>query len=151
MSSNPVWSCVAPRKGRSAKIDRHPVFERIMGRIPSCLQNTFSYDQLFVLAQATKPPPTRHWLDYRASIPFFGARYYITLFCGKERRQLERIKLEGQASVGKASLAYIILAWGFFSLLIAAFIVAAYVAKSVMGIDLLEGPSAFHGLIFSRS
>lgn len=91
-----------------------------------------------------------HWIDYRVSIPFFGGRYYLTVFFGKERRQLSRIKLEGQASVMKASVVYIIAGWVLISLLFMVLAATVYMVKSVLGLDMFEDPSVFHSLFYRQ-
>lgn len=151
MGFEPVWMSSADAAKQPPKIETHAVFDRLLHEIPNDVLASFTTEQLAVLAKATKPPTTRHFIDYRVSVPFIGGRYYLTLFFGKERRGLSRIRSEGQASLTKASILYVAILWIVFSVGLLASLVLIYVIKSAMGIDLFYGPSFLHDFAFIRT
>ncbi len=86
-----------------------------------------------------------HTINLRASIPLPGGRWYLTIVAGRERRNMDRLQEEGQASWLRQATAYALLT----SLLLwlaVCMIAAIYLVKSALGIDLFEGHSPFHFL-----
>lgn len=144
MGFQPVWASLTGSGRRLPTIDVHPAFERMVSRMPAASRATFTPEQMAVLSQISKPPPTRHWIDYRVSLPFFGGRYYLTLLFGKERRLLSRIKSEGQASVTKTSIVYVAILWFLITIGLISGILFLYLVKSAFGLDLFSGPSVLH-------
>ncbi len=118
-----------------------------MAGIPEHVRRTFSAAQLECLSSALAPPPSRHWIDWRVSIPFLGRRYYVTLLFGKERRDLARLHQEGQLSLSRIYVVYLILALAGLVLMSALMLFALYLAKSTLGMDVFEGPSEFHEIL----
>ena len=97
---------------------------------------------------ASSPNQQHHLLDYRLSLGLGPNRFYFRLLLGRERRNVGRLRNERQLDASKASIfisAVLLLILGS-----AAFgaIIILYVAKSAMGIDLLDGPSPFHDLFY---
>lgn len=150
MSFEPIWSPRGDVPREPCTIESHPAFERMLAKLPVEARGSFSPAQLAILAEASRPPPPRHWIDYRVSLPFFGARFYLTIFFGKERRQLGRIRSEGQESLTKASIFYVLVLWILISIGMIACLVSLYAVKSALGIDLFEGPSFLHEYLFIR-
>ncbi|MBU1210958.1 MAG: hypothetical protein KJ587_06765 [Alphaproteobacteria bacterium] len=150
MSFEPIWLPGGVGREEPCKIESHPAYERMLARLPSEGRASFTTAQLAMLAEASRPPSPRHWIDYRVSLPFFGARYYLTIFFGKERRLLSRILCEGQASVTKASIAYVMALWVLMTTGLVAALVFLYVVKSAIGIDFFDGPSFLHGYAYVR-
>lgn len=148
MNYAPVWLNNPPRDADHTEIEFHPVFNRLLAGLPVGVKTSFTNAQLAVLSQACKPPPPRHWLDYRVSVPFFGARFYLTVFFGKERRSENRLKAEGYLGIKKVSLFYIFMLWLAFSGLFFVAAMALYFVKSAIGLDLLDDHSVVHHLFF---
>lgn len=101
---------------------------------------------------APEPGPSRHALNYRVSTRLIGRTFYITLLCGSEKRSARRLRREGQlrrflgvaGEIAVVCTAVSIVAW----LLVGCFMVAAYLVKSALGIDLMDGHFFLHGLFF---
>ncbi|MBU2582585.1 MAG: hypothetical protein KJ622_12785 [Alphaproteobacteria bacterium] len=147
MGFEPVWTLRAEGRRKLPKIDVHPAFERMLCRMPAAARSTFTLHQLALLAKITKPPPSLHWIDYRVSLPFFGNRYYLTVLFGKERRLLKRVKSEGQASLLKSSIVYVAVLWFLISVCLISSLGGLYLVKSVLGVDVFNGPSLVHQLV----
>lgn len=116
----------------------HPAFERLLKRLPEEHRRAFTEEQLRALALASIPPPPNHQIEYRVSVPFFGKRFYVTLFVGRERRVRSRLVAEGQMPVAQIlkpdPVAWtLILALTGFGVLLALFL-----AKAMFGIELGE-------------
>lgn len=128
-------------------IDWHPTLRRLITQLPPRVSASFSTEQLLALSRATRPAPSPHAVEYRVSIPLFGRRYYFTLFAGRERRTIARLRHEGQLGAKVVSIAVavgICLVSGAIALLAMFFI---YLMKSTLGIDLTDGPSIFHNFL----
>lgn len=114
----------------------HPAFERLLKRLPEEHRRAFTAEQLHALALASIPPPPNHQIEYRVSVPFFGKRFYVTLFVGRERRARSRLVAEGQlpaAQIVKPDpVAWtLVLALTGFGVLLALFL-----AKAMFGIEI---------------
>lgn len=149
MSFEPVWTSSSEDRSKLPKIEFHPAFERMLSKMPIAARSSFSMEQLAVLAKVTKPPKTPHLIDYRVSLPFLGGRYYLTVLFGRERRLLDRIKSEGQASVLKSSVVYVAILWFLVSVCLLSALLAMYVLKSAIGVDVFSGPSVVHDYMIS--
>jgi hypothetical protein len=147
--SDPVWETLGDDHVPSARLPAHPAFQRLIGRLPSNLLSTFSPEQLRYLAIATLPAPSPHIVEYRASIWFFGKRFYLTVYLGRERRKLERLYAEGQLAARRLTIAYSVMATIASVLLTAFTVLGLYVMKSGMNIDLFDGPSPLHAWFYS--
>jgi hypothetical protein len=145
----PMWiaSSEAAEAAAGLKPCGHPVFDRMMAKIPHPLQATFTPEQLAALAQASVPVNTAHVIDYRVSFPFFGKRFYVTLLAGRERRSLSRLAAEGQIRMAQITTLYAtFLGLGLAAMLIAV-VMVLYFVKAVLGLDFFEGESALHDML----
>jgi hypothetical protein len=107
---------------------------------------TFSPGQLAVFETLRRRAPTKHKFEYRVSIPLPWKAYYVTIFAGPERRSADRLAHEGQMSLTRrASLITAVMMVMASSAVLSGFC-ALYLAKSALGIDLMEGPSPLHFL-----
>ncbi len=160
MSAQPhwqPWTCLQPpplpsvTSARSTSLEAvnwHPALQRLVSRLPAGVAATLSTEQLRALSAATQPAPSHHRIEYRVSVGLFRRRYYLTVFAGRDRRTLERLRREGQISTRAMSIAATVavcLIAGCGTLLL---LMAGYVLKSSLGIDLFEGPSVLHDLLF---
>lgn len=131
-----------------ATIDWHLPFRRLILSLPAHVRATLTADQLDALSLATRPQQAPHQFQYRISFPFLWRRYYLALFFGRERRSLSRLLREGQISAQRTSI--VMLAG--LSLLVGVSVLTTlaslYLAKSLLGIDLIDGPSVLHGLFY---
>jgi len=114
---------------------------------PSILAS-FTPSQLNALAAVSKPSPGQHWIDYRVSLPIFGRRIYLTILAGRERRSLTRLKHEGQISLAITSISYVVTTWMIASALIVSLVTVLYILKTIIGLDLIEGPSFMHDFVY---
>ncbi len=113
-------------------------------QIPGDLLDSFSLSQLrsvnILLAQAQqKQLPRPKIVDLSFSIDLILARYYVTLFVGKDQRSAPRkTPVSGMTRMGNAIAATLLLLC--LNLLVSGFVVLVlYLIKSALGIDLLPG------------
>jgi hypothetical protein len=101
-------------------------------------------------AQSAAPSPRStgswsggHRIDLRASVPLPGGRWYVTILAGPERRSEERLREEGQTHWLRRATVYVMLLslalW-----LVVCIIALVYLAKSTLGIDIIDGHSPLH-------
>jgi len=124
-------------------------FERALAKIPPPVRLSFTAEQLSCLASALQPEPSRHKLDWRVSLPFFGRRFYLTIFAGEERRSLARLLEEGQLDLSRISIVYSLAALLALSCLLSAVVASLYILKCLLGIDVMPGPSPLHELLYT--
>ncbi|MFV0367828.1 MAG: hypothetical protein ACK5KM_05165 [Hyphomicrobiaceae bacterium] len=125
----------------------------LLDGIPPAVKNKFTYNHLAALEVAlvkSRPVSRKHPLDYRVSLPFFGKRYYFVFLGGTERRNKKRIERDGQNAPWRLTTAYFIIVTLLVSVGLSALILGLYALKSLMGIDLFEGHSFMHGIIYSK-
>lgn len=119
----------------------------MLAKLPPAVWDSLTTQQLDCISDALIPDPPRHAIDYRASIPFFGRRFYVTLLVGRERRSQERLAREAQLRARHVAIVYSVLLMFVSCVSFLAFVLAGYVLKSAMGIDLTDGPSLLHQYI----
>lgn len=119
----------------------------MLAKLPPAVRDSLTTQQLDCISDALIPDPPRHAIDYRASIPFFGRRFYVTLLVGRERRSQERLAREAQLRARHVAIVYSVLLMLVSCVSFLAFVLAGYVLKSAMGIDLTDGPSLLHQYI----
>ena len=119
----------------------------MLAKLPPAVWDSLTTQQLDCISDALIPDPPRHAIDYRASIPFFGRRFYVTLLVGRERRSQERLAREAQLRARHVAIVYSVLLMLVSCVSFLAFVLAGYVLKSAMGIDLTDGPSLLHQYI----
>lgn len=125
-----------------------PATRRICARIPQDIWLTLDKEQQHTLFSALRVNSNNHLFSVRSSIRLPGQRYYLTVFFGRERRNLDRLREEGQLDPDEVSMAYIIIfAVAFFASIIVV-AVGLYAIKSFLGIDIFDGPSPLHGMFF---
>lgn len=135
----PVWSGqIADKATAPDAPTSHPAFERLLKRLPEEHRSGFTAEQLRALALASVPPPPNHQVEYRVSLPFFGRRYYLALFVGRERRARSRLVAEGQLPASQIikpdPVAWTLMLFlGGFGVMLCLFI-----AKAMFGIELGE-------------
>jgi hypothetical protein len=122
--------------------------------IPDDIRAALTDDQITRLSALMTPPSAAgtHTIAYRVSTWLFGQRIYVALLTGLEARSPGRVRRDGQNMSGLAFLLRVVLVCGWITLAAAtlalAGVVTLYLAKSFAGIDLMEGPSLFHGWFF---
>ena len=120
--------------------------------IPADIRAQLSPEQVARLLQSLPPRMGAHAVDYRVSTSMFGRGFYIALVAGGEKRPLRRLRHEGLKRALPAVLfevATVCLAVAMMvCLLVGVSVVAAYIVKSAMGIDLMDGPSFLHDLFY---
>ena len=81
--------------------------EPLLQRLPEAFLAALNAQQLAALKGALAPPrASPHRVDFRVSLPWFGSRYYVVLLAGDERRSVDRLRLEGQVTVGRIAATY---------------------------------------------
>ena len=73
-----------------------PELLRFLGRLPPDLVDRLTPAEHAAYAAALTPQRSPHWLDLKASLPIPGFGIYIALMIGRERRDPERLRAEGQ-------------------------------------------------------
>jgi len=82
--------------------------ERLLGAIPGHVLDSFTTVQVQAIRAASRDQaPSRHWIDYRASIPWMGRSFYLVVMVGKERRSADRVLREGQSALRKVGGVYV--------------------------------------------
>lgn len=116
---------------------------RVVQQVPPDIRELLSHDQIKRLAAAVAPQRTRHGLALQASFRWITGRYYVALISGRERRSDNRLRAEGQTiiPVGMSVFIFLLLLM-IYGLIPLGFL--AYVAKSALHINLMEGPSPVH-------
>ncbi len=125
----------------------------LLDGIPPAVRSEFTYNHLAALEVAlvkSRPVPRKHKLDFRVSLPFFGKRYYFVLLGGAERRSILRIERDGQNAPWRLTAAYFVIVTLLASVGLTALILGLYALKSLMGIDMFEGSSFMHGIVFTQ-
>lgn len=144
---------VLGRASASAGTDESPeesrAFLRFMARLPVVVRSTFTRDQLAALAHGLSLERAKHLVDYRASIRCVGQAYYLRVLIGPEKRDRSRLQREGQVGIGKVAALLLVTGWLTMAAIAAVAAIALYVLKSLLGIDLLDGPSILHDLFFN--
>lgn len=126
--------------------------DRDAARIPPDIRAALSADQIARLT-ALLPAPRRHAAAWRASSRLFGRRFYLAVLTGREGRTPRRVRADRQA-MSFGQLVFRIFAVAFWItavclVAVLAGIVAIYLVKSYLGIDLMDGPSPLHRFFFN--
>lgn len=123
-----------------------------MPRIPADIRAQLSSEQIARLTIQMAPPQARHSFTYRASTAWFGQRFYLAVFMGREQRRPDRLDDEDCERSLFALLmsiaSFALVTTVFVVFLIGAGFVAAYLLKSALGIDLFEEHSFLHSFFF---
>ena len=141
----PLWSS-EDDKDIEGLGEKNPAFGRMVRRIPPNIRQTFSAAQFEVISEAMQEQKRVHTVDFRVSVPFMWRRFYITLFAGEERRSSKRLAYERQLNAVKAAIAYIAAIAILFVFAGVPLFFFLYLAKSIIGIDLIEGPGTLPGM-----
>jgi len=72
---------------------------RVVNKLPESIQNQLNTDQKLAVAKAATETRSSDWfaihkIDLHYSIPFFGARYYLRILFGPEKRPVIRINAD---------------------------------------------------------
>lgn len=126
-------------------------FARLLVRVPQPVRRTFSYRQLAALARACPAEPARtatpsDGARYTFHVPWVSGTYYVTIYAGRERRARENSGNGLWRQLKLACSAHTALIVVVAALVAIASGVVLYMAKSLLGIDLFEGPSPLHAL-----
>lgn len=78
-----------------------PELKRFLHRLPTAMAKRLTPEELAAYAKALVPQRSPHWIDFKGSIPIPGFGIYIALMVGRERRDRERLRREGQLGVGR--------------------------------------------------
>lgn len=127
-------------------------FNRLVSNLPLTVLESLSDDQLVAIEWALKPTlANRHYVDFRSSVPILRTGFYLVVLAGREKRSKTRLRAEGQNGIVKLGIVYSVI----FAVLIAAalfgLVVALYIGKSALGIDITEGPSFLHQYFYADS
>ena len=120
---------------------------QIASRMPQNIWDTLTDVQKTAVHAAITDRANTHIASLRSSFRVAGRRYYLALFFGHERRSLERLRNEGQLDPGEVSFIFSVL--GILMLIFGIIFIAlfVYMFKSLLGIDIMDGPSPMHALI----
>lgn len=104
-------------------------------------------DQLRQVAHIVQPRANGHGVDLKASLPLFiKKRMYVRLLFGMERRNDQRIRFEGQTEFHRIAFVQSTIVMLFLGYSAFGVLCSAYILKSMLGINLLPGPSPLHAL-----
>lgn len=68
-----------------------PAIQEFLGRIPRQIAATFTNTQLAEIKRVFfHRVNNSHPVDIRLSLPFFGKRFYVVLFMGKDKRNQDQ-------------------------------------------------------------
>ena len=121
-------------------------YDRMLARIPQDIKRVLTSEQLSTLIRAMQVRSTDHMMAFRTSVCIGRGRFYLTCFVGRERRNIERLRNEGQRDLMEISIVYCLLAAVVVLYGIVPILLILYLLKSALGIDIFEGPSPFHSL-----
>ena len=123
----------ATAENRSS-IHSDPFIKGLLDRIPKESQDSFSDEQLLGLKVALAGRRWgRHAIDLRGTLGLWRWRYYYVLVGGREQRSLTR----RQVAFARMANALALLTFLSFSTLLG--LLALYLIKSALGIDLIPG------------
>lgn len=103
-----------------------PELRRFLDRLPPDLASRLTPEERTAYAAALAPHRSPHWLDLKASLPIPGFGIYIALMVGRERRNPERLRREGQRRLAP-------------NLLVAAILLATVITGSIAALLLIKG------------
>ncbi len=113
-----------------ATLTREIFEKKFFSHIPSDIRQSFSPEQIQALEDAFGEQWARHPLDIRRSFGFWRFRYYFVIIGGRERRDLTRRQ---ERFFSLSELAFYI---GFLAFSTSLGILALYLVKSALGIDI---------------
>ena len=125
-----------------------PQIGDLVRALPPALVDQLTFADLQRLTAAVVRPGASHIIDYRLSLPFGSRRFYVRLLFGRERRKLSRLIAEGQTNPWLMLAAAVLLFWFMITVSLVFIAVGVYLLKTVLGIDLFDGPSFLHRLLF---
>lgn len=132
----------------------NPALERLLLRLPAHVRATFSSDQIEALGRASMQDPSSHMVAVRRTLPLLGGRYYLAVFVGRDRRRkltsLERFIMRGMKESWFRRLLTTFALFAVAALIALGSLCVTYLVKSALGIDLLQGPSVLHDLLYWR-
>jgi hypothetical protein len=122
----------------STPIKDEPAMRKLLSRMPNNVATSFSDEQLLHLKVALGGRNWgRHKIDFRGTLPlpFFTSKIYYVFLLGRNHRDLTR----GEKAVSAFTFAFFVSLFVLLSILVG--ILALYLLKSALGIDLIEGYS----------
>ena len=135
-------------------IEANPVLHRIFVRMPAHVRATFTHEQIDALGRASIGGSARHALAVRRTVSVLGKRFYLALFLGVDkRRKLTRLELfirRGMRESWFRRLVTSMALLGAAAVFALGVICVLYLVKSLLGIDLMPGPSILHNLLYWR-
>jgi len=146
----PFWSQQTVQAQPPArKLPDGPIAD-VLQYVPEDVPFSLSAHQINVLneALARRRRQRTHAIDWRGRINWFGKRFYVSLLGGPELRFptdgtrefcAQRFGLRVGSILGVYMLA---------AAVVLPAILIAYLVKSFAGIDIFDGPSVLHGLMF---
>lgn len=115
-------------------ITTDPVISRLLERMPGEVADSFTEEQLSYLRNAIGAREWgKHKIDLRGTIKFFKWRYYYVVLAGRNRRTLSHKELRVAVFLNATLLTGFVI----FSILMG--LIALYLLKSALGINLIEG------------
>ena len=75
---------------------------------------------------------TRHRIDIRRTVSFFGRRYFYVFLAGRDRRRIPR----HESTLGRLALSVLVVAWLLFCAV--SIFITLYLIKSALGIDVFK-------------
>lgn len=115
-------------------IHQDPVITRLLEKMPKKIADSFDEEQLSHLRNAIGAREWgRHKVDLRGTVKVFKWRYYYVILAGRNRRSLSDKELK------MARLLSVSLLAGFTFLSLILGLLALYLLKSALGINLFEG------------
>ncbi len=98
------------------------------------------------------PLTTEHSIDYRISMSIFGQQIYFVFLSGCDQRAMHRVIADDQLRSFSTYVLKVVLVLLFLVcaslMLLGGGVVGLYVLKSSLGIDVFEGHSVLHDLIY---
>ncbi len=111
--------------------------DSIINKIDPEVYQTFNPAQIEAMVEAISAcrPLAKHPIDLRGILPLFFSRFYFVLLMGRDRRS-ETQRIEAERRRRGAFMGGLFLAMCLMSPLVLILLFAAYILKSVMGIDI---------------
>lgn len=138
----------------AASEDVRDLVEHLASAVPADMRSRLTPEQTARLEHMLSVRSTTHAFDYRASTSFLGRRFYLAVLAGAEARSRSRLEREGLSrrfpSVLFDIVAFCLGTSTLICLAAGVAVVWAYVVKSALGIDLMQGHSFLHDWLYWR-
>jgi len=125
----------------------NPVYNRVFERLPKHIASSFSREQLEAIYWASSYQRAEHRLAIRRRFSFFGGRYYLAIFFGRDRRrkanEVDEVVLNGLREPWTRTVGRWMLRGLVFAALLLLIAVVAFPVLGVVTRDFIADPATY--------